>query len=520
MTESRDVIVIGAGHNGLACAAYLAKAGKRVLVLEAAPRVGGAAVTREFSPGFKVSAGAHLLYLMDGRLVRELKLASHGYELARSNLRTVALSEEGPLVLDGPNVRSGSVSAADAAALVEYHRKLQRFGQLLARQHSRTPSRLALRSFRESMNLMSFGLDLRSLGRDDMRELLRLGMMALWDVLEENFESPLLKGTLSLDGVLGAKLGPRSGLSYFNAIHRASAFADGAATGYSIPRGGLGAVSEALAGAAREAGAQIRLSTRVASLVTKGDRVVGVKLEGGEEIAAPVVVSNADPQTTLLGLLGARHLETEFVHRVRHIRATGCAAKLHLALSAVPAFKGVSPADAGERLVVAPDMTYVDDAFNPAKYREMSGAPVLEISVPTLHDASLAPSGQHVLSAIVQYAPYDLEGGWEAGRPLLLERTLEVLERHSPGIRSQILGAELLSPVDLEREFGMRGGHWHHGELAIDQFMMLRPVPGAAQYAMPVGGLYLCGAGAHPGGGVMGSAGRNAARTLLSGASE
>jgi phytoene dehydrogenase-like protein len=342
-----------------------------------------------------------------------------------------------------------------------------------------------------------------------MRELLRVGTMNLHDLLEDRFESAQLKGALALDGVLGARLGPRSGQTFFTSLQRAGA--------YALPRGGMGAVTGALAVAARAAGAEIRVASPVASFTLHGDRVTGVVLQSGEQIEAAAVVSNADPQTTFLGLVGARHLDTEFARRVLHIRSQGCAAKLHLALAGAPGFRGVPAGLLGERLIIAPDLGYIDAAFNPSKYREYSTQPVLEISVPSVHDAGLAPAGQHVLSAIVQYAPRDLAMGWSAGRAPFLEATLAVLTRYAPALRSQIVAAELLTPLDIENEFRIHGGHWHHGELALDQYMMLRPVPGAAQYATPVPGLWLCGAGSHPGGGVIGAAGRNAARAVLAG---
>jgi phytoene dehydrogenase-like protein len=240
-----------------------------------------------------------------------------------------------------------------------------------------------------------------------------------------------------------------------------------------------------------------------------------VVLASGETLAADVVVSNADPKRTLFELLGARHLETGFVHRVRHFRTKGMAAKLHLALDALPEFSRLPAALAGERLIIAPDLVYLEHAFDAAKYGESSPFPSVEINIPTVYDRTLAPAGKHVLSAVVQYAPYEPAASSDAARAQLLENTLKVLEAYSPGIRSRIVGSQLLLPADLEREFRLTGGHWHHGELALDQFLMLRPVPGAAQYAMPVNGLYLCGAGTHPGGGVMGCAGRNAARAVI-----
>jgi phytoene dehydrogenase-like protein len=277
----------------------------------------------------------------------------------------------------------------------------------------------------------------------------------------------------------------------------------------------MGAISEALAGAARAAGATIRCGSPVARITLEGDAVSGVELESGEKIAAGTVVSNADPATTLLRLVGARHLETGFVHRIRHFRSKGMAAKLHLALDALPAFARLPAELAGERLLISPDLVYLEHAFDHAKYGQCSPDPALEITIPSVRDRTLAPAGKHVLSAIVQYAPFDPRATGDGPRRELLERTLGVLERHAPGLRRQIVASELLLPADIEREFRITGGHWHHGELALDQFMMMRPVPGAAQYSMPVGGLFLCGAGCHPGGGVMGSAGRNAANAVL-----
>jgi len=242
-------------------------------------------------------------------------------------------------------------------------------------------------------------------------------------------------------------------------------------------------------------------------------------LEGGEQISADTVVSNADPRTTFFKLIGARNLDAGFVRKIQHIRMRGNAAKLHLALKTLPTFTGVEPDQLGERLVIAPDSAYVERAFDHAKYGEYSSSPALEITIPSIHDASLAPDGQHVLSAIVQYAPYELKGGWEAGREAFTNVVLDQLSRYAPDIRQQITHTELLTPADIEREFRITGGHWHHGELALDQALMMRPVPGAAQYATPLSGLFLCGAGCHPGGGVMGHAGRNAATAVLSGGS-
>ncbi len=516
MTESRDVIIIGAGHNGLACAAYLAKAGKRVTVLEAAAQVGGAAVTREFAPGFKVSACAHLSYLLDARIARELDLARHGLSSAHDNLKTVALQRtDEHLVLNGGTLEGGRVSDADRAALATYYARMLKFARVLGKQHHRKPPRLLGGGRSNMIGAALLGLDIRRLGRDDMREFLRIAGINMFDVVEESFESPALKAALAFDALPGTSLAPRSNNSVLALLHRLSGLANGTTGGVSVPAGGMGAVSEAFAKAATAAGATIRLNTPARSIALNGDRVAGVALHSGETLPADVVVRNADPKRTLFELLGARHLETGFVHRVRHLRTKGMAAKLHLALDALPEFPRLPAALAGERLIVAPDLVFLEHAFDAAKYGENSPRPALEINIPTVHDRSLAPAGKHVLSAVVLYAPYESAAGTDAARAKLLDNTITVLEEYSPGIRNKVVASQLLLPADLEREFRLTGGHWHHGELALDQFLMLRPVPGAAQYAMPVTGLYLCGAGTHPGGGVMGCAGRNAAQAVI-----
>jgi phytoene dehydrogenase-like protein len=516
MTDGNRIIIIGAGHNGLACAAYLAKAGREVLVLEASSRIGGAAITREFGPGYRVSACAHVCYQLDPGIARELRLAAHGLKTARANLRTVALATTGDhLVFEGGRLEAGPLSDKDRAALVDYHARMLRFARVLGKQNNRRPPRIAGGGRADLMAAATLGLDIRRLGRDSMREFMRIAAINIFDVLEETFDAPLLKGALALDAVLGTNLGPRSNNSVLTMLHRLSGQAIGVTGGLSLPEGGMGAVSEALAAAARAAGVTLQTSSPVARITLEADRVSGVELENGEILPARTVISNADPARTLLQLLGARHLETGFVHRIRHFRSKGMAAKLHLALDGLPAFARLPEERTCERLVIAPDPVYIDRAFDHAKYGQCSPDPALEITIPSIYDRSLAPPGRHVLSAIVQYAPFDARASTDAARAGFLERTLGVLERYAPGLRRQIVASELLLPADIEREFRITGGHWHHGELAVDQFLMLRPVPGAAQYEMPVHGLYLCGAGCHPGGGVMGSAGRNAARAVL-----
>jgi phytoene dehydrogenase-like protein len=510
-----DAIVVGGGHNGLVCASYLARRARRVLVLEAAARVGGAAITREFAPGFRVSACAHLLHLMPPALIRELDLGSRGLKLAAGALPTVALAEDSRHLSLGPGSEAALAArcAADAAALADWRSLAQRLSGALHPLLGGTPPRLGTGEWRDAWQLLGLGWRVRRLGRRDMRELLRIGGMCVHDLLEERFSEPLLKGAVALDAVLGTNFGPRSPGTVMSLLYRLAA--SGRAEALALPQGGLGALSEALASAARAAGAEIRTGSPVERILVRDDHVAGVRLASGEGIAARTVVSSADPKTTFLGLLGAEHLDAGFVRRVSQLRSRGLAGKLHLALDRVPRFRGLDGERLRGRLLVAPSADYIERAYNHTKYGEWSGAPMLEITVPTLADPGLAPPGKHVMSVIVQYAPYDVAGGWASGRQAFTARVIDTLVAYAPQLREEILASELLTPQDLEREFRMSGGHWHHAELALDQFLMLRPVPGAAQYRTPVPGLFLCGAGCHPGGGVMGLAGRNAARQVI-----
>jgi phytoene dehydrogenase-like protein len=512
-----DCVVIGAGHNGLICAALLARAGRSVLVLEAGAQVGGAAITREFAPGYRVSAGAHLLHLMPADLLRTLKLESHGLQWAGRQLPTTALIAGAPALTWSHDGAAQGLSAADAAAFSAYRERMRRFAAAIAPIFSRIPPRLGTNAWSDRLSLLRMAWQIRKLGRSDMRELLRIGGMNVYDLLEENFDSAALKGALGFDAVLGANFGPRSPGTVLTLLYRLAAESVAGDTGLSQPKGGMGALCDALAKAAGAAGAVIRTGSAVARILVEADRACGVVLESGERIGAKQVISNADPKTTFLKLLGTAHLDAGFVRRVSHIRSRGLAAKIHLALNRLPPFAAVPESALRGRLLLAPSLAHIEHAYNHSKYGEFSASPTMEITVPSINDATLAPAGKHVLSAIVQYAPYALKQGWDNGRQHFLDAALDALEAVAPGLRGCMVAAEVVTPADMEKQFRGSGGHWHHGDLAFDQILMMRPVPGAAQYRTPLEGLFLCGAGCHPGGGVMGIAGRNAAEQVLRG---
>ena len=508
MGDRYDAIVVGAGHNGLVCSALLAKAGKKVLVLEANEQVGGAAVTREFSEGYSVSACAHLLYQLQPEVRKELSLSTR---LASEDMTTIALGENGGhLRIKGDQV--DGVSDEDAEQYRRFRKRMTRFSDLLRKLFNKTPPRLGSKKFQDLATLGQLGLGLRMMGKEEMQEFLRLIGMNIHDEVTERFENPMLKGAVSLDAVLGTHLGPRSPNTIMTYLHRLAG--DHGRMG--VPAGGMGSVSNELAQAARNAGVTIRTGMPVKRIVISNGRATGVETVAGDHFESLMIISNADPKTTVMKLIGAKHAETGFARRISHLRAKGNAAKLHLALDGLPTIEGLSKKDYAERLVIAPDEHYVERAFNPAKYGESSPHPVIEITFPSFRDETLAPTGKHVMSAVVQYAPYDFKGGWgDAAKASLMKAIMSTLARYMPDIEQRVTASELLTPADIEREFHMSGGHWHHAELTLDQFLFVRPVNGAAQYSLPIDGVYLCGAGSHPGGGVSGAAGRNAARAIL-----
>ena len=513
-----DAIVVGAGHNGLVCAGLLARAGLKVLVLEAQDRIGGMARMSELAPGFQVPELAHLLHLLDPRVEARLQLAHHGLALAAADLPTVVLHPgRAPILLPSDAPRAEGLAAADREAWVRLRSRLLRFAQALEPFRGEPPPRLGSGAGRSDLaRLARMGWAIRSLGREEMREFLRLVAINIADVAEDELQDPQLQAALAFDAVLGTGYGPRAPGTLLTLLYRLAGSAAGRQGAVALPEGGMAGLVQALGRAASAAGAELRLMVPVQRCVVEDGRAAGVALADGERLAAPIVVSNLDPKRTFLELVGPAHLDTGFLRRIRNIRARGAAAKLNLALDGLPQSPGLERRHLAGRIVIAPSIAELERAADAVKYRRHSERPAIEAVIPTLHDPALAPDGKHVLSAVVQYAPPEIEGGWtEAARRRFADLALASLEGVLPGIGSLVRARSLLLPGDIERLTGATGGHWHHGELAIDQMLMLRPVPGAQSYATPIDGLYLCGAGCHPGGGVMGACGMNAAEAIL-----
>ena len=510
-----DVIVVGGGHNGLVCATYLAKAGRKVLVLEANAALGGGSATSEFSDQFSVSSCAHWLFQLNPEVASDMGLKGHGLELAARDLNTIALAEDGNHLTIGVNTLEGAgVTDEDRKAFVAFNKQMLKFSKLLSGAFNRRAPKLVEGNLTDRITLAKLGLGMKMLGKTDMSDLMRLALINIYDVMEENFENDLLKAAISLDSLLGSHMGPRSPNTVYGYLYRRMGDIYGF-NGPAVVRGGMGAVGEALGNAAKTAGVDIEVSAAVSKINVDVDRATGVTLADGRVVDADMVVSNADPKTTFNKLVGLTNIETGIARRVKTIRMKGDAAKLHIALDSLPDFTGLTKDQMGQRLVIAPTMDYIELAFNACKYGEYSKAPAMDISIPTIHDPSLAPDGKHVMSVIVQFAPYELEGGWGSHKDDFKNLVIDRIADYAPNLKDKIIASELLTPADLEDRFHIHGGHWHHGEISLDQILTMRPFPGASQYGTSVDGLFLCSAGTHPGGGVMGLAGHNAAKEII-----
>ena len=516
LDKSYDVIVVGGGHNGLICATYLAKSGRKVLVVEANQAVGGASATSEFSDQFSVSSCAHWLFQLNPDVASDMGLNKQGLEFAARDLNTIALAEDGNhLIIDGDKLEGAGISDEDRSAFVDFNKQILKFSKLLSGAFNRRAPKLVEGNLTDRITLAKLGLGMKMLGKADMSDLMRLALINIYDVMEENFDNDLLKAAISLDSLLGSHMGPRSPNTVYGYLYRRMGDIYGF-NGPAVVKGGMGAVGEAMAKAARASGVDIKVGTAVSKINIDIDQVTGVTLSGGQVVNAGLVVSNADPKTTFNKLVGLTNIETGIARRVKTVRMKGDAAKLHVALDSLPNFTGLSEEQMGQRLLIAPTMNYIEKAFNHSKYGEYSAAPAMDISIPTIHDTSLAPEGKHVMSVIVQFAPYELEGGWnDENKEVFKQLVIDRIADYAPDLKDKIVASELLTPADLEERFHIHGGHWHHGEISLDQILTMRPFPGASQYGTSVDGLFLCGAGTHPGGGVMGLAGHNAAKEII-----
>lgn len=524
-----DVIVIGAGHNGLVCAGYLANAGRRVLVLEAGRVPGGSAQSGDIGGETYSSRCAHIVRDFDDNIISDLRLKKHGLSFAAQSLPTYALDYDGAHIMLTHNLFQAADtikvhSERDAERYPDFVKQIQRFASVAKAWDGQIPGRM--RGIYEEGRAEDLSADARAirqmgsaferLSKTDRKEFFRYIVSSVGDHLDRSFESDLLKGAIAFDGVLGQNAGAYSPGTAWSLAKTWRGEVAGRKTGISVPEGGMGKIIDALVGSLSEKGGQVRNSSPVARILVDHGRTVGVELVSGERIFAPQVVSATDPKTTLLELLGREYMETDLASNVEAISQVGVGAKINLLLDRMPRIVGFDyMKNPPARYLIAPSLDYIEAAYNPSKYGELSAQPIMEITFPTQSDETLVARNEQIMSIVVQYTPYDVFGGWDDARERFISQCLDVLGNYMSDIREHLVGGEFLTPVDLEEQFNLKGGHWHHGDLDPGSQLMMRPAPGIAQHLGPVKGLYLCGAGCHPGGGVLGLSGQNAARRML-----
>ena len=517
-----DVVVVGGGHNGLVAGAYLAKAGKRVLILERRDRVGGILANTEIAPGVTAPGIAHTVGRLRPSVVKDLKLASHGLELIDPEVRMYAPQADGSGITfwaDADRTAAGlrEVSEHDAEAYPRFDRQVRSLASFLAYVNAATLPDIKSPSIADAINGLKLGRAFKDLGTKPSREATRALPMAIADYVRESLENEAICGAIASRAVLYTSMGAWAAGSAAVFLFD-SAGNDGGAAGQStFARGGSGALAEALASAARAFGAEVRTGADVARITCTDGRATGVRLADGEEIEARVVAANADPKQVLTKLVDPVLLGPTLVWRGRNIRTPGATAKVNLALSGVPQFNGASEDQLRGRIVISPGIDELERAMDAYKYGRVAEEPFLEATIPTLDDPSLAPEGTHVMSVLFQAAPYALrEGDWATERERLGDIAVKTLERFAPGLGELVTARHVITPLDFERDYGLSGGHVLHGEPGLDNFFAWRPLLGYARYRFAVPGLYLVGSGAHPGGGVTGGPGANAARVISS----
>jgi phytoene dehydrogenase-like protein len=522
-----DSIVIGGGHNGLVAAAYLARAGRKVLVLERRELVGGCAVTEEIWPGYRVSTAAYLTSLLQERVVRDLELARFGYHVDAKDPAFFSAFPDGRHFFMWQDraktlAEIAKFSPHDAAVYPAYEDQLERLSQVVEGLLLTTPPHFPPRGL-DFLDYLKLAGKMRGLGPRDLVALVKIFTQSAAEFLDEWFQSEEVKVTLATDGVIGANGGPRSPGTAYILLHHCMGGVAGHRGLWGFVRGGMGAAPEAIAASARARGVEIRVNAPVAKVLVRNGRARGVVLETGEEISSSTVASNLDPKLTFLRLLDPGDLDSEFVRAIRNFRIEGTSCKINLALNGLPeftAYPGGASSGPGPHhratMHICPSIDYVERAWDDAKYGRASERPLLELTIPTMYDPSLAPPGKHIMGIFLQYAPYTLrQGTWDELREPFGDRVISLIEEYAPNFRQLIEHRQVLSPLDLERRFGITGGNIFHGEMSLDQMFLMRPVAGWARYRTPISGLYLCGSGAHPGGGVMGAPGFNCAREML-----
>ncbi len=526
---SCDALIIGGGHNGLVCAAYLAGAGLKVTVLERRALVGGAAVTEEFHPGFRNSVAAYTVSLLNPKVIRDLDLAGHGLRIVERRCANFLPTADGGYLLTGEGRTQAEVarfSARDAARLPEYAERLEAVADVLRELALTTPPNVLEGSWRaalpELVRAARVGGRLRRLDMSSRRELLALFAMSAGDYLDNWFESEPLKAVYGFDGIVGNYASPYTAGSAYVLLHHVFGEVNGKRGAWGHAIGGMGAITQAMARAATARGALIRVSTAVREVLVEGDRAVGVLTESGESLRAAAVISNLNPKLLYLDMFAPEALPPEFREHISHWRCGSGTFRMNVALAELPDFSclpGRAPADhhtAG--IIIAPTLAYMERAYFDARTHGWSRAPIIELVIPSTLDDTLAPRGKHVASLFCQHVAPQLPAGesWDAHREAVADLMIDTVNAYAPNFKAAVLGRQIMSPLDLERTFGLIGGDISHGTLSLDQLFCARPMLGYGNYRGPLQGLYMCGAGTHPGGGVTGAAGHNAAREILS----
>ncbi len=522
MSNNYDAIIIGGGHNGLVAAAYLAKAGKKVVVLEQRHLVGGATVTEEIFPGFKFSVFSYVVSLLRPEVIRDLNLPAHGLTILPLESTLTPLPNGDYLYRDGDHYRTmrdiARHSPRDAEAYDEYGRLMFHMAKAVKYILGITPPDPTAYNPGDMMGLLKLARHFQGLGEENMYILARLMTMSSADFLDQWFECDPLKATMAASGIIGTYLGPRSPGTAYVLLHHYMGEIDGHFRAWGFQKGGTGGVAEAIASAARSFGVEIRTNSRVEQVIVKNDQATGVVLENGDELTADVIVSSLDPKLTFLKMIGEENLPSDLVVDIQRFNIRGSSAKVNLALDAAPdlaCMPGEGRHLAGA-ISISPSLDYLERGYDDAKYGDFSRRPYIDMIIPSMIDPDMAPPGKHVMSCFVQYAPYKLrEGSWDEKREAFGDTVVDTLSEYIPNLKDIILHRQVVTPLDIERTTGLSQGNIFQGELTLSQLFFLRPAHGAAQYRTPIQNYYQCGSGTHPGGGITGAPGRLAALEIL-----